>query len=426
MVANAVTPIVTPYEYVGDVPALGGIQLTKLAESYEQLESQGLEDLFPVVTINERTVVIETIKEGLGIMPIVQAGIPAGNFMEPERIERRYYQPAYVREDDFIDQLLINQLREAGTMNEQSPPLQIVQRRVQRMVNRHNRTRMVLQSQVLQGGINYTDPRTGVSLNVSTQIPTHNYFRYDGWDASVASGGAVATGYTAYKTLTNNKGRKEALLFTSKDGKAGVPWTDGKADILKSLRILKQYLYNTNKNMYTDIVMSRDLYTAIIENELLQAYMGGIGVVVSGQATSTFREYPMVTFSAGGDLDSMAGLKIRLIDSLYRDPVDNVVKKLWPNNMVALVARKHFSGGGATLGYTQECVGESPDGKAGLWMRTGPDQMPPSVPGRAMQMGNAFLPFATYPQWIALLTVAETDAVDSYSILRSDLSYGTF
>jgi hypothetical protein len=425
MVLNAVTPVVTPYEYVGDYPALGGIQLTKLARSYEQLESQGLEDLFPVITINERTVVVETIKEGLGIMPIVQAGIPSGAFLEPERIERRFYQPAYVREDDFIDQLLINQLREAGTLNDQASPLGIIERRVQRLVNRHNRTRLVLQSQVLQGGINYTDPRTNASINVSTQIPVHNYFSYNGWDASLSSGGTAASGYTANSNFTNNKGRKEALLFTSTDGRAGVPWTDPKADILRALRILKQYLYNTNKNKYSDIVMSRDLYTVIQENNQIQAYLGGVGIIGSSPV-STFREYPLITFAAGGDITSLGGLNIRLIDSLYRDPVDNVIKKLWPSNLVALVARSHYSGGGVTLGYTQECVGESPDGKAGLWMRTGPDQMPPAVPGRAMQIGNAFLPFATYPQWIALLTISDANAVDSFSILRADLSYGTF
>jgi hypothetical protein len=52
--------------------------------------------------------------------------------------------------------------------------------------------------------------------------------------------------------------------------------------------------------------------------------------------------------------------------------------------------------------------------------------MPPAVPGRAMQMGDAFLPYAMYPQWISLLTVAEAEEIDENLILRSDLSYGTF
>jgi hypothetical protein len=430
------TPVISPYEYVGDVAALGSLQLTKLARSFEQIDSQGLEDFFPTMSSPERTVVIETVREGLSIMPIVQMGVPAGNFLESERIERKYVQPAFVREDDFVDQALINQLREFGTLNEATPPLQIIQRRVQRMVNRHNRTRSLLQAMVLQGGINYTDPRTKASINVSTQIPQHNYFRYDGFDGSVNNGALISgTPYTAAKALTNNKGRKEALLFTDKTLEAGVPWSNAQANIIRTLRLLKQYCYNTNKVLLTDLVMSRDLYTVVQDNELIQAAMGAVGVInVQNSSNQTAfaaavqgnANQPMVRFDAGGEIRSIAGLEIRLIDTLYRDPVDNQIKKMWPSNLVALVARRHQSDSSATLGYTQEPVGEAPNGTPGLWMRTGPDQAPPAVPGRTMQLGNSFLPFAVYPQWIMLLTVAESADIDSNLILRADLAYGTF
>lgn len=433
---TVITPTSTPYEYVGDVPALGSLQLTRLAKSYEQIDSQGLEDLFPTTQSEERTVVIETVKEGLGIMPIVAMGIPAGNFLEPERIERRYVQPAFVREDDFVDQALINQLRKVGTMNEKDPPIQIIQRRVAKLVNRHNRTRNLLQAMVLQGGINYTDPRTRQSINVSTQIPTHNYLRYDGWDGSVAANAAIgSTGYTAAKALTNNKGRKEALLFADRSMRAAVPWSHPQADIPRCLRLLKQYCLNTNKIVLTDMVMSRDLYTVIQENELIQAMMGSVGVITtvgsngivnSANPISANMTAPTVRFDSAGDVSSVAGLNIRKIDTLYRDPVDNVIKKMWPSNLVAIIAKAHHQDASATLGQTMEPVGESPDGTPGMWMRTGPDQMPPAVPGRAMQMGNCFLPYATYPQWIMLLTVAESGDIDENLILRADLSYGTF
>ena len=424
---NNMEPIATPYEYVGDIPALGSLQLTKLAQSYEQLESQGLEDFFPIQTNPERTILVETVREGLGIMPIVEMGKPAGSFLEPARVERRYFQPALVREDDFIDQGLINQLREVGTFNTATAPNVIVERRVQQLVSRHNRTVQFFQAQVLQGGINYTDPRTNVAINVSTNIPPHNFFRYDGWDATVAADAPIGTtGYSAYKSLSNNKGRKEALLFTSRDQKAGVSWANPQADIVRCLRIIKQYLNNTNKNLYTDLVMSRDLYTVIQENELVQAMMGSVGVVTAGAPTSGRITPPTVKFSAGGDLDEIAGLKIRLIDTLFRDPRNGKIDKLWPSNTVALVAARHYSDSSATLGFTQKCVAEAPNGQPGMWMRTGPDQMPPAVPGRAMQMGDAFLPYAMYPQWICLMTVAETSEIDENLILRSDLSFGTF
>lgn len=435
--ATVISPTITGYEYVGDVPALGSLQLTRLARSFEELDSQGLEDLFPTSQSGERTVVIETVREGLGIMPIVGMGIPAGNFLEPERVERRYVQPAFVREDDFVDQALINQLRKVGTVNEQNPPTQIIEGRVRRLVNRHNRTRNLLQAMILQGGINYTDPRTKQSVSVSTQIPAHNYFRYDGYDGTVASGAAIgSTGYTAGKALTNNKGRKEALLFIDRTLRAGVPWTDSQADIIRALRLLRQYCYNTNKVMMTDMVMSRDLYTVIQDNQLIQAQTGSVGVInvrnsagvvtAAGPVAGNTSPHPHVTLNAGGDITSIAGLNLRLIDALYRDPVDNVIKKMWPSNLVAIVARSHHMDRSATLGQTIEPVGESPDGSSGLWMRTGPDQMPPAVPGRAMQMGNAFLPYATYPHWIMLLTVCEPEAVDENLILRADLDFGTF
>ena len=424
---NIHTPTSTEYSYVGDIPALGSLQLTKLAKSYEQIESQGLEDLFPVQINEERTIVVETSREGLGIMPIVEIGKPAGSFVEPERVERRYFQPAYVREDDFLDQALINQLREVGTMNTATAPQTIVERRVQKLVARHNRTVQFFQAQVLQGGVSYTDTRTNVTINVSTQIPAHNFFRYDGWNATLAAGTDIGqTGYKAAKNFTANKGRTEALLFTSTEGTAGVSWAHPRADIVRTLRLLKQYLRNTNKNLFTELVMSRDLYTVIQENELILALSGSVGVVTPGAPVSGNSTPPTVTFDAAGDISRLAGLNIRLIDSLIRDPRTDKIEKLWPSNLVALVAARHSQDRSATLGFTQKCVGEAPDGTAGLWMRTGPDQMPPAVPGRAMQMGDAFLPYAMYPQWISLLTVAEAEEIDENLILRSDLSYGTF
>jgi hypothetical protein len=328
---------------------------------------------------------------------------------------------------------LINQLREVGTMNEKTPVLTIVQRRVQRLVNRHNRTRKLLQAMVLQGGVNYTDPRTKASINVSTQIPAHNYLSYKGWDGtSITAGTTVVSGFTA---ALSTKGRKEALLFTDKTQRFGVPFTHPQANIPRALRLIKQYAYNTNKVLLTDMVMSRDLYTIIQENELVQAAMGSIGVINVSNSTGIVTGSSAVNgagstsafqFSSAGEVSSICGLNIRLIDTMYRDPVDNVIKKMWNSNLIVLVARRHQNDASATLGYTQEPVGEAPDGTAGMWMRTGPDQMPPAVPGRTMQLGNAFLPFAMYPQWIMPMIVGESTDIDESMILRADLEFGTF
>ncbi len=424
--------ITTPYEYVGDIAALGGLQLTKLAKSFEWLESTPLDMFFPDETINERTIVVERVIEGIGIAPIVRMGVPAGNFFGSERIERRVEQPAFTREDDFLDQGLINQIRRYGTLNEQDPINNIIARRTRRLVNRQNRTKDFLRAQVLQGGINYTDPRTNVSINVSTYIPTHNMFRYDGFDRNVGGGADITgTAFKAGKALTNSKGRPEALFFTDVSGFAGVPWTHPNADIIRCLRYIKHYLYNTNKNRYTDLVMSRDLYIILQENAFIKAYSGAIGMFVNADGAivappASSAAPPMVSFGPGGDITAIAGLNIILMDTMYGDPISGEVRFMWPSDLVAIVARNHVRDSSATLGFTHHCVGEAPDGRAGMWMRTGPDQQPPATPGRTMQLGNAFLPFAMYPQWIALINVCDQADLDANTFFSDDIANDTF
>ena len=431
----------TPYAYTGDIPSLGSLQLTMLARSFETVEIGGLQDLFPDITINERTIVIEQIIEGLGIMPIVRFGVPGGGFVEPDRVRSMRVTPASVREEDFIEQALINQLRQPGTVNQQWSPAEIVSRRVQKLVNRHMRVKELFRSKTLLGGINYTDPRTGVSINVSTNIPAQNFFSYKGWNGSVAAGATqtiAGTAYTAATALVNDAGRTEAAFFTSSDDRFGVPWTHPRANIIRCIQLIAQYLELTNKNRFTEIVMSPQLLTVIQStNEYLKAYQGLPGLMVLNQAGSVAGNAAVgasqgalpagwATFGPGGRLTSIAGLRIREINGLYRDPVTNTIKVYWPANKVALVAPRDMQGGGASLGMTQHCVGEAPDGTAGIYMRTSPDAAPPSPPGRVMQMGDAFLPFAVYPHWIANLTVCEPNDLTSSLILEANVNYGTF
>lgn len=422
----------TLYEFAGELPALGHLQLTKLAQSYEQLQSADLSMFFPAETSGERTIVIETMIEGIGIAPIVKLGQPAGAFLEPERIQRRIVEPAIIREDDFLDQGLINQLRMPGTTNTAWTVEALVARRVQRLVARQQRTLSVLQAGVLQGGIQYSDPRTNVDISVPSGIPPHNYFKYDGFNATVANGAAITgTPYTAGKALAPTRTRPEALFFSNPStSTVGVPWTHPNADITRSLRLIKQYLMNTNKNVYTHLVMSRDLLTIIQENENIKANLGYVGIF-QGQsgiaAASANTARPMsVSIGVDGDITHLAGMEIVLVDALYRDPATNQIVKLWPSNLVSMVAMNHFQNTAETLGRTQYCVGESPTQQPGLWMRSSAEPPAPAPPGRSMQLGNSFLPYAMYPQWIASLTVCEETDVDSQLVLRSDFNYGTF
>lgn len=460
---------ITPYEYIGDIPALGSIQLTMLARSFEQLETGSLSDLFPETTIEERTIVIEQTIEGLGIMPIVRFGVPGGGFVEPDRVRSMRVSPAVVREEDFIEMSLVNQLRQVGTMNQRANPQQIIADRMQKLMNRRQRTMELFQARVLLGGVSYTDDRTGVTIDVSTNIPAHNIFRYDGWGgpgvASVQRGQLVGGGYdfTAYMDLVGGAGgRPEAMMFTSTDGQCGVPWTHPRADIPRTVRLLKQYLYRTNKNKFTEILISSELKTVIEENEVIKAHLGQPSILVNldqnvvtsttnrdetnaltGTSTSTQSIRPgLITAHPGGvmvpqnartirigpdgELMEIAGLRVRTVDGLYRDPNTRLITNFWPANKVAIVAPRHFKNPAATLGMTQHCMGEAPDGTPGVYVRTSDDAPPPSPPGRVMQVGDAFLPFAVYPHWICLLTVCELADITSRLILGADVGYGTF
>jgi hypothetical protein len=435
-------PSSSNYEYIGDVTALGSLNLTMLARSYEQIEVGSLDDIFPSQDIPERTITIEQMLEGLGIMPIVRFGVPAGNFTENERIRRRQVSPAIVRMDDFLDQGLINQLRRAGTYNEQYRPEQIVADRVRKMINYHKRTMDFFRAQVLLGRINYTDPRTRQSIDVSTHIPTHNLFSYDGYSETLAANAAVpGTNYTAAKALINDKGRKEAILFADAQNRVGVPWTHPQADIVRCLRFIKHFLWKTNKNQFTEMVMSSELYTVLMENEYVKAYSGQLGLfgnypmtggtgdggrqlTVSGVGAQASPQF--ISYGPGGDIQAIAGVRIRVLDGLFRHPQTNEITNYWPANKVALIAPRHYLDASETLGLTHHCVAESPDGSPGLWMRTGPDQQPPSPPGRTMQMGDSFLPFAKYPEWISILTVCEPEELSDTLVIKSMEGYGTF
>lgn len=420
----------TDWQYAGEGNFFGELELTELARSFNELERTDLSPFFPDQYNNERTIIIEQhIEPVLGMMSVVEPGMPAGSFREPAgRVRRRYVQPLIVREDDFLDQLLINQMRRPGS-NEAYAPAEIIAQRVAAMVRKHQNTIDFFRVQVLLGGINYTDPNTGVSVNVPTHIPKHNLFRYDGWNDTLAAGSVInGTPYKAAKNFTNNKGRPEALFFTNMAGtEAGVPWTRHDADIVRSLRLLKHYLKQTNKNIFTHIIMSGDLYTMLLENDGLRAHAGYLAHLDSNWVASTGIASPpgtMVRFIEG-DIAEICGLKVITHDDIMRHPETRELYKVWPAHKVALVAMNHHKFPDVRLGRTQYCLGESPDEKPGMWMRTLSSEAspPPSPPGVAIQMGDAFMPFAVYPEWICLVDVCEPDDLESGILLAADINF---
>ena len=446
-------PEITAPTYTGDIPALGSLQLTMLARSFEQLEVGTLDEFFPDRNIDERTIVIEQIIEGLGIMPVVDYGVPSGNFMENDRVRSFTATPLVVREDDFISQDQVNQVRKAGTLNERDAPTDIVSRRVQKMMNRHKRTIDKFRADIMLGGIDHFEPRTGKHITVDSQIPNHNFFAYNNYDKDVNAGDDLTSELNVRTTLTASNDptgalsiyaandlspgikadRKEAFWFMDNEGRyCGVPWTDRRADVVRSVRMMKQYFWKTNKVKATHLLMDDELYTLLHENEYISQFLGVPGMVVADTqkvATGTASggtTGSLVSFTSGGELATIAGLPIKVMSGVYRDPEDSRIKKYWPDNKVVVCAQSHNMDSSARLGMTHHCIGESPDETGGVWMRSGPDQQPPSPPGRTMQMGDAFLPFAVYPHWISVIDVAPQNAISDSMIIPQDLDYGTF
>jgi hypothetical protein len=430
------TPQSTPYEVVGSIPGLGSLELTYLANSYADAERTTLAEFFPDENIIPRTVTIETTKTSLGLMRMVDMGMQDAASMPNDIVERRTVEPAVFRESDFLDRGFVNQIRDYANENSAVPVSRMIQERVQRLVAKRNRTIDFFRSQVLLGGINYTDPITKANCDVSTQIPESNFFHYQGYMESVNKGETLSEPHQlrAYASLSNTKGRPEALLFQNTDGEAGVPWTHPRADIPKALRWIQHHLYNKTRNRFTDMVVTHDLLTVIMENELIKAYSGRYGFInydtrdgsgTQGQnITHPGATNPYMSFDETGMLTSIAGLNIITMENKYLDPHVNEHIKMWPVNKVTLVARNYMGDSSQTIGRTVHPVAEGPNQEPGLWIYTSEeDYHPPHPPGRTMQIGDAFIPFAIYPEWISVLTVCEEDDVFANSILRSDIDF---
>jgi len=431
------SPKSTPYEYVGDIPGLGSLELTLLANAYAERNTSTLEEFFPDENIIPRTVTIETTRTSLGLMRMVDMGMQDAASMPNDRIERRTVEPAVFRESDFLDHGFINQIRDyqnTGNPNSAVPISRMIQERIERLVAKRNRTIDFFRAQTLLGGIDYTDPLTKAKCQVSTQIPEINFFHYSGYDSTQSEGTELDKNYQlrAFKDLQNDKGRKEALLFQNTDGEAGVPWTHPRADIMRSLRLIQSYLLNTHDNRFTDIVMAHELLTVLMENELIRAYQGQYGFFNYSTAggsegqniTHPGASPPMIGFASNGMMSSIAGLNIITMDSKYLDPHTNEHVMMWPVNKVALVAKNYYQDSTEMLGKTVHPVAEGPGQEPGLWIWSSDmDYNPPYAPGRAIQIGDAFIPFAKYPEWISVLTVCEEDDVFAKNILRADIDF---
>jgi Phage major capsid protein E len=332
------------------------------------LDSDSLKPFFPEYTTNAFQVVIERYKGGVGLAPIVQPGLP-DRLVPFQTVERLEVSPILCRESKFVDQFTINNLRQVGTLNERAG-VEVLSKQVQHLVERRNTLWAVLRAQALLGGINYQDPLRGVSKLIPTGIPTTNLVD-------------VISKYGA---------------------------TQGFSDIINSTPIKlfsfqRQEHYKFGKAKPTHLVMNSDLRLILQYNAEVQQH-----------ANRDFHLNAGFVSLKDGQLEAIAGMKIIECDTIYEDPAEplydqsgnanpNRIKSVWPINKVAMVAMHGTNAPTATVGRTHYCIGESSDGRPGMYVRSGPPTTPPDPEGRYIQLGDSGLPFLVYPEWVRILNV---------------------
>jgi hypothetical protein len=437
---------VTDWVSTGD-DLLGGTQLKMLLEGFSRIMPPDLEDLFPTMYTPERTIAFEQYFDSITMAPIVEMGKEFSLQLGTSRRSRkRYSNPVFTRQHLYVEDSAINDMRAPGTFNDRLNPAAVIAKKIEDAYRIQQELITFLRYSTLLGGINYTDARSNVAINVNTGIPLHNMFSYNGWGGTYANGTAVtnvAAGaaipdigdgntYTANGNLNVSKGRMEALLFTDPNLNIGVPWTHRQADIAATVRRLKTWLTEVNKVSGWEIYMGGALYDAIQNNEIVRrssgqlAFIGQMNVTAGGRTDLQPMDGPVspanaYTF-ANGDLAAISGCKINVVRGRYPSPETGESELYWPPHQIVMVAPRGNTGD--SLGMTWHCLGEMRD-VVGPWIRSSENPPSPALPGTSIQMGDAFLPIAKYPHWISLINVCEPGSLNTGLYDDSLFAYGT-
>jgi len=419
----------SPWETVSTSEKPGVPTYLELAKSFLPLVgSTPLKELFPDQTIKQPIVAIEQRFETSGTL------FPTVKFGEPDQLlgisqfttQRRYVQPLYLRGSHYISWGDVNIRIKEGTMNDFEDPEAFISKQIEKLVESHNLTWDVYRGLQLLGGINYTDPRSGQPINVSSQIPAHNFW--------------------SFNNVNGYRGRNEANLFrglidynTPQAVTSGMPWTEPDAAIVSCIQKFSQWFKTTNKTKITAMYMHPDLKMIITENNEIKLQTGGLIPRLgarTGDKTLTTGGYviesDVLSANMVGSIGvgpegviSLAGIPIRTVETWYRDPVDGVRKYLWPRNKVVFVSEANPDGSYEAPGRTQYCVSEEQGGEPGLWMREQRETQIPAAPGMHIQMGNAGLPYILYPHRVAHMTIGTVRDIDTRMGVVGDLGYGT-
>lgn len=357
------------------IKQLGSTFLTELARELQQLQGDPLGVFMPQREIQEKEIRVEWTEDNLRVTGVVRPGMP--NRLNTFKNARSFsFQAATFRRGQFIDQETINYLRAPGSLT-QTYGMDLVQEQMQELLDQANMMLTVLRAQLFLGGINYTDPETGVSVVADSGIPVGNYY----------------------------------TIGTSAPVTSSAHWSDpANATPVADLQNLIFRARLEGKNTPTHIVMNGQLLHMLQKNKEIRSYLNpeSVGALLTGSTS-------LVQFGADGMPSRIAGLQIVRCDTLY-DDLDNtgalVRRYLWPVNKVVMFSQTNPDLPGQVLGNTFLTRGEHPNGMnggTGVWVRTFMgDSMggPTTAPGVGMQVGMAGLPVFKKPKWVHVITVA--------------------
>lgn len=435
-----------------DITALGFTVLTELAKTFENFDS-AIGQFFPSRNVPSYSVKIERVYRGVGMAPVVDPKKP-DTFADRSTVQSMDVTPVYSRESDYLDQDTINNLRQPGTLNEKYGKQQVADT-VKRLVARNDLLFDFLRSQILLGGINYTDPRTNQSVNVPAGIPASHVVSaatvwtdlanakpiddIESWKLLIRTDGKVEPTHVIMTSLTRSRLSRNAQVLARGESARDtgfVVFSNGELTRIAGLEIVVQdTVYEelalaqvpTATVQITDTTIAAGdtieldiggiksgVYTAVTDDtdeevaRHLSNFINGnpampVTAAVTGNTITLTPKEPKkdqtIAITKTGNIDAtVTGSPITITgQGLVR-----TVKKMIPDNKVVVCCKAMA---GEPLGRTDFVIGEHPQGQPGIWSRASESQ-PPNPPGVLLQVGRAGLPYVRYPEWIVVATVA--------------------
>lgn len=434
-----------------DITSLGGTVLSELAQTFENHKSN-MGQFFPSRNLPQAKVEIEKVYGGVGMAPPVDPGKPDHLSDDNLKVEKLTVDPVYSRESFLIPTHVVNTLRQPGTINERYGKKYVADQ-MKFFVGRSDLLSDFLRSQMLQGGVDYTDPRTNKRVQVSAGIPAAHVITAPpaiDWDNPDAK---VIDDLTGYKALIRDNGkvppthivmtsaRRDKLALNnqvlaraeSPRDTGNVVYKDGE---LKRIGGLEIVLQDTVYEALSPAVAptATVTVTGVGDGKTLEITAGGVssGQYIAGAADTNAEVARVLANNINGNpaMPVTATVAAAVITLTPKDILKNqsivittsgtmtgtvagsplavsnsglvrAVTKMIPDNKVVIACKAYEN---EPLGRTDYVIGEHPDGQPGIWSRAA-DTTPPQAPGALVQIGRAGLPYLRYPDWVVVATV---------------------